>query len=133
MWTRSYKRAVLADLGVRPGRPNPKFGAYFVCVDPDELKYFTVLFRGNSPRTDLSDDKQGKFGNMEMEDGVVKDRITNLYGVIYAFQKVNIVNDKAEVEVAVSYGLLAITIHTYSLVLRDNQWTIGSHSRQTIS
>jgi len=127
------KRAVLEHLGLRRGLPNRQWGAFFVSVDPDEIKYFTDLFRGNVPRVDLSDDKHGRFQNMQMVEGAIVDKITKLPGVSYGFQKIEISNGHAEVEAVVSFGLFALTIFTYDLELKDNKWIVRSCSEQTIS
>lgn len=130
------KRAVLSDLGVWPVQPyssDSRLGAIFVRVEPDELKYFTALYRGYSPRVDVSDDENGQFANMLMEDGGITDTITKLPGVMFAFQKIDIVDNEAEVEAIQSLGLLGVTMHTYRLALKNNKWVTRSHSVQAIA
>ena len=127
------KRAVLDSLGLRSRRSSRNFGAYFVFVDAQELEYFAEFFQGNSPRVELSANKYGKFQNMKMEDGAVVDNITKLPGAIYGFQKVNVNEDRAEVEAVVSFGMFNVTIHTYELVLKGNKWTVRTHYQQSVS
>jgi hypothetical protein len=121
---------VLEDLGLRRGHLTRQWGAFFVSVDSDELNYFNILFRGNVPRVDLS---AGTFENMKMEEGAIVDKITNLPGASYGFQKITILGDRAEVEAVLSFGLFAISVFTYDLHMKDNKWVVRSRSEQTIS
>lgn len=127
------KLVALAELNVPGKHADKNLGAYFVLVDEDELSFFQDYFKDNVPRVVLQVNKDQPYADLTRDAaGGAVDKVTGKPGLLIGFQKIEIKDDEARVELVESKSLSGINIHAFEMRRHKGKWMVVVHFRRAV-